>query len=105
MLIINNMKEFEILVVGKDQRIMQTILRLINGKPRFNGNIAFSADEAIDKSQSVRFNLVLLGAGLTPDESGSLRSFFTVPVVQHYGGGSGLLYAEIYQALGINPAE
>ena len=99
------MKEFEILVVGTNQRIMQTILRLINGKPRFSGHIAFSADEAVAKSQSVQFNLVLLGAGLTPNESGVLRSAFNVPVVQHYGGGSGLLYAEIYQALGITPAE
>jgi hypothetical protein len=49
---------------------------------------------------------VLLGAGLSEDEAEQVRQHFTVPVVQHYGGGSGLLYAEIYQALGsISPGK
>lgn len=99
------MKEFEILAVGKNLRIMQTILRLINGKPQLNGTIAASADEAIEQSKATTFSMVLLGAGLDEMETEKLCSFFTVPVVQHYGGGSGLLFAEIYQALNIDPAD
>jgi chemotaxis response regulator CheB len=96
------LKKKEILVVGKHPEIMKVILRLINNKPQLNGNIALSAEEAIEKSHTVQPDLVLLGAGLTTDESQQLRSYFTMPVVQHYGGGSGLLFAEIYQALGID---
>jgi hypothetical protein len=94
------MKEFEILVIGKQQRIMETILRLVNGKPRLNGAIAYSVEEALEKSGVTNFNMVLIGAGLTEGESQQVRSSFTVPVIQHYGGGSGLLYTEISQALG-----
>jgi PleD family two-component response regulator len=96
------MKETEILIVGKNSDIMPVILRLLNKKPNWNGHTAFSADEAIEKSQDILFDLVLLGAGLTNAEAGQIHAHFTVPVVQHYGGGSGLLYAEVYQALNIN---
>jgi hypothetical protein len=96
------MKEFEILVIGKQPRIMETITRLINSKSRLNGRIAYSAEEAIAKNQTTAFHAVLIGAGLTTAETQLVRSSFIVPVVQHYGGGSGLLYAEISQALGVN---
>jgi hypothetical protein len=96
------MKEFEILVVGKQQRIMETILRLVNGKPRLIGAIAYSAGEAIEKGKATHYHAVLIGAGLTEAEASQVRSAFTVPVIQHFGGGSGLLYTEISQALGVN---
>jgi len=97
------MKETEILIVGKNPDIMPVILRLLNKKPNWNGHTAFSSDEAIEKSRDIPFDVVLLGAGLTNSEAGQIRAHFTVPVVQHYGGGSGLLYAEVYQALNIQP--
>ena len=95
------MKEIEILIVGKHPDIMPVILRLLNKKPNWNGHTAFSAVDAITKSRDVPFDVVLLGAGLTGAETEQIREHFTVPVVQHYGGGSGLLYAEVYQALNI----
>jgi hypothetical protein len=93
------MEKTEIIVVGKHPEIMKTILRLINNQPEWNGTLAFSADEAIECSKSVACHLVLLGAGLSATEAQQIRDYFAVPVVQHYGGGSGLLYAEVYQAL------
>jgi len=95
------MKKIEILVVGKHPEIMKTILRLINNKPEFNATAAFSVTEVIDQANTITFNLVFLGAGLDENESNRVKAQFDVPVVQHYGGGSGLLYAEIYQALNI----
>lgn len=95
------MKEIEILIVGKHPDIMPVILRLLNKKPSWTGHTAFSADEAMAKGKDIPFAVVLLGAGLTNDEDEQLRKYFTVPVVQHYGGGSGLLFAEVYQALSI----
>jgi hypothetical protein len=93
------MKEIEILVIGKHREIMGTILRLINSKPEWNGSTAFSISEAIEKSNIIQFNIVLLGAGLSAEEKEQVKSIFNIPVIQHYGGGSGLLYAEIYQGL------
>lgn len=95
------MEDIEILVVGKHEQIMKTIIRLIDGKTQWKGHAAHTVDEAMKLAESIHFKVVLLGAGLSPDESELLKSSFTVPVVQHYGGGSGLLYAEIYQAMGI----
>lgn len=94
----------EILVVGKHPQIMQTILRLINNKPEWNGTGAFTYDEAMDAFTQQNFHLVLIGAGLTPVENDELCRFFNlskpqIPVVQHYGGGSGLLFAEVFEAL------
>jgi hypothetical protein len=93
------MKKKEILAIGTNEEIMKVILRLINNKPELNGHIAYSVAEAI--TLTVDFDLVLLGAGLTAEQSAQVAAHFTVPVVQHYGGGSGLLFAEIYQALHI----
>ncbi|WP_461452135.1 hypothetical protein [Mucilaginibacter sp.] len=93
------MKKIEILVIGKHPEIMATILRLINSKPEWNGNIVFSVSEAITHNEKIALNMILIGAGLTEEEKSQVRAYFNVPVIQHYGGGSGLLYAEIYQGL------
>jgi len=97
------MQNIEILIVGKHPDIMKTILRLLNNKSGWSGTAAFTTDEAIEKGSTIVFDVVLLGAGLTNIESEQIQAYYQVPVVQHYGGGSGLLYAEIYQALNIQP--
>lgn len=90
----------EILVVGKHEQIMKTIIRLINAKKEWKGHAAFSVEEAKSLADTTAFNLILLGAGLSTAESETIKSIFNVPIVQHYGGGSGLLSAEIYGAMG-----
>ena len=94
------MERIEILAVGKHPEIMKTVLRLINSKPEWNGTVANSTDEAVALSQNTAFNVVLLCAGLDEVEAQQIKAHFKIPVVQHYGGGSGLLFAEVYQALG-----
>lgn len=98
------MDTIKILVIGKHPQIMQTILRLINARPEWNGVGAFTHAEAIAIFMGQPFHIVLIGAGLSPAENDELCRFFNshkpnVPVVQHYGGGSGLLYGEILGAL------
>jgi len=94
------MENIEILVVGKHDQIMKTIIRLIDTKTQWKGHPASTVEESMKLAESFAFNVVLLGAGLTTAESDDLRSSFTVPVIQHYGGGSGLLFAEINEAIG-----
>jgi Asp/Glu/hydantoin racemase len=91
------MKEIKILIAGKHPDIMKVILRLINNKPNWNAIGAFTVEEALSHTE---IDVVLLGAGLSKEESEQVKQHFSVPVVQHYGGGSGLLFAEIYQVIG-----
>jgi hypothetical protein len=92
-------QKVEILIVGKHPEIMATILRLINSKAEWNGTIAFSTSEVMEHAETILFDAVLLGAGLSEEEKDYIKSYFTIPVIQHYGGGSGLLFAEVYEAL------
>ncbi|TDO21015.1 hypothetical protein [Pedobacter duraquae] len=98
------MEKVEILVVGCNPEILAVILRLINANEQWNATGAASYAETIDFLQSGTYSLLLLGAGLAEDEETGLRDFASanfpdLKIVDHFGGGSGLLFAEIYQAL------
>ncbi|HEY4151453.1 MAG TPA: hypothetical protein VGM41_21085 [Chitinophagaceae bacterium] len=99
------MKKPEILVIGTNPEILKTILRLLNNKEGWCATGAVNMEEAIAVFITKDFNLVLLGAGLSEDEEQQVRSRLSslnpsILFVPHYGGGSGLLYAEVMQALG-----
>jgi len=95
------MNPIPILVVCAHPEILKTMLRLINSNPDWKAVGATNYEEAWN---SQTYRVVLLGSGLPDKESETIRDFFSkrsprVPVIQHYGGGSGLLFGEIYQAL------
>lgn len=94
----------EILVIGRHEEIMQTLLRLINNNGQWNATIALSDEEAMRLFDSRHFHLVLLSGGIEPHAEQLLRTHFksqdpSVIIIQHFGGGSGLLTNEIRQAL------
>lgn len=94
----------QILVVGTNQPIMETIARLIDKDGRWKATMALSADEAYQCCKTCSFSLALIGAGLAELEELQLKERLRqlqpgLAVVKHYGGGSGLLYAEIFQGL------
>jgi len=98
------MKNPSILVVCKHTGILATILRLIHKKEGWSALGAASTTEAEAVCTTTPIDLVLFGAGVEESEEQQLSS--TLPLlrpkihfVRHYGGGSGLLYAEILQAL------
>lgn len=93
----------DILIIGGNQQIMETIARLIDKEGKWLATIAYTLDEALANCLRKDFKLALLGAGINEEEK--LREQLhllrpTMPIIKHYGGGSGLLYAEIHQALG-----
>ncbi len=95
----------EILIIGTNKPIMETIKRLIDKDGKWFATIAFSFKEACELCLEKDFRLALFGGGLTDEEEKELHTYFhkvkpDLPIVKHYGGGSGLLYAEIYQAIG-----
>ena len=98
------MQKTEILVVGRNPEIVQTVVRLINNNPAWNATHALTDADAISIFQNQAFTLVLLGGGIEPESDALLRQAFTshnpnITIIQHYGGGSGLLATEINMAL------
>ena len=101
------MDKIEILIIGTNKSIMETIARLIDQNEKWLATIAFSVEEALQICLTKQFGLALICAGLDAKEEQDLAKELTqlypnLPVTIHYGGGSGLLFAEIYQ--GLNPS-
>jgi DNA-binding response OmpR family regulator len=95
----------EILAIGRHAEILQTVVRLVNNNPGWNATGAGTDDEAILAFSTQAYKLVLLGGGIEKESEDKLCAAFRalnpdIIIIQHYGGGSGLLAAEIYQALG-----
>jgi DNA-binding response OmpR family regulator len=98
------MSKTEILVICRHAEILQTVVRLVNNNPAWNATGVATDDEAVAAFDAQHFDLVLLGSGIPHESDKQLRAYFTgkkpnIRIVQHYGGGSGLLTAEIYEAL------
>jgi len=93
-----------ILVIGRHPQIMETVLRLINGQPRWTAEGALTDEDALVKFNAADFNLVLIGGGVEESSEERLRKEFEkrnpqVKMIRHFGGGSGLLFNEIEETI------
>ena len=93
-----------ILYIGRNAEITTVVVRLLNNNEDWFGMGTTLDNEAQELFMQHPFDIVLLGNGITKDEDLQLRAFFTnhnpaIKIVQHYGGGSGLLKSEILIAL------
>ena len=93
-----------ILVIGRHPEILKTVVRLVNNNTEWNATGCITDEEAIALFNTQEFTLVLLGGGIEEASEKALGDYFksvkpNIKIVQHYGGGSGLLSAEIYEAL------
>jgi hypothetical protein len=98
------MEKIQILVIGRNPDIVQTVVRLINNNAAWSASHALTDDVAISLFENQPFDLVLLGGGIESGSDTLLRRAFTahnpgITIIQHYGGGSGLLATEINMAL------
>jgi hypothetical protein len=98
------MEIINILYIGRHQEILATVVRLINANENWNGVGVMNDKEAKEIFLKKDFSLVLLGSGIQEESETELYTFFNkqnpnIVVVQHYGGGSGLLKGEILLAL------
>jgi DNA-binding NtrC family response regulator len=94
----------EILIIGTNQPIVRTIAKLIDKEGKWQATVAYDLSQAKIVLTDKQFALVLIGAGLSESEEEELKEYVGevhpgLPIVKHYGGGSGLLFAEIYQGL------
>lgn len=98
------MRKIAILVIGRVPDILETVVRLINNNPEWSA-IGAETDEAATRLfDTGSFHLVLFGGGVEPESEVFLRTYFSarkpgIPMIQHYGGGSGLLSNEILEVL------
>ncbi|MCZ4222233.1 hypothetical protein [Pedobacter rhodius] len=93
-----------ILYIGRDTEITTVMNRLLNARPEWKGICVCNDEEAIAICQQQKIDLVLLGNGINHEEEVQLKGKIlalmpNVKIIQHYGGGSGLLYGEIMMAL------
>jgi DNA-binding NtrC family response regulator len=94
----------KILVVCANVDILKVVLRLTNANENWEAVGTSTFQEAIDRLPTEKFDLLLIGSGLTEAEEQALTDYVqsdipNMRIIKHYGGGSGLLSAEIYQAL------
>jgi hypothetical protein len=99
------MDKAQILVIGRNESIVATVERLINNNPNWKATACLTDEGAITACENQRFDLVLLGGGIDETSDIYLRKMLNerqpgIRIVQHYGGGSGLLATEINMALG-----
>jgi hypothetical protein len=98
------MGKIEILVIGRNEQILATVERLINNNPQWHATACLTDDDALLACKQQLFDLVLLGGGIGDDSDPYLRQALDtiqprIRIIQHYGGGSGLLATEINMAL------
>ena len=96
--------KIEILVIGRNEEILQTVIRLINKNEQWNATGVLTDEAAISSFEQLSPVMVLLTNGIDASSEKKLREHFArihpgCIVIQHYGGGSGLLSNEILEAL------
>lgn len=95
-----------ILVIGRHRDILETIIRLLKSQSGWNAVGAQTDDEAIRCFAERPYDLVLIGGGVDETAETKLTTEFknmkaSIKIIHHYGGGSGLLFAEVKEALNI----
>ncbi|GAA3930058.1 hypothetical protein GO495_07230 [Chitinophaga oryziterrae] len=92
--------QLNILALGRNPEIMLVMNRLLNAPARWYGVTVNTEEEMLAAFATTSFHIVLLCAGVTPEEEVRLKAQLSalnpsVIVRRHYGGGSGLLNNEI----------
>lgn len=98
------------LVLSTRDDLLEVMLRLIRNHEGWTAEGATSPDEARQKFAAGEYDIFLLNAGIEAATEAALEAEFKAQqpgliVIQHYGGGSGLLYNEVQAALDAQKAD
>lgn len=94
------MKQVNIAVYGKHPEILETVLRLINKNENWLGEGHTDEEQIVELFFRRSYDILLLGGGIGEASEKKVRALFRqaqpqAAIVQHFGGGSGLLKSEI----------
>ncbi|PIF46594.1 hypothetical protein CLU96_3632 [Chryseobacterium sp. 52] len=95
------MKTLQFLVIGKNQEILETLKRIIESNEGWKAEIRNNETLSYDFIKENQVDIVLLSSGLEEQFEKEIRMFCEnsdqeIKVIDHYGGGSGLLKNEVY---------
>lgn len=95
------MKTLHFLVIGKNQEILDTLKRIIENNEGWTAEMQSDEDFCYEYIRENKVDIVLLSSGLEDDFEKEIKEFCAeldkeVKVIDHYGGGSGLLKNEVY---------
>ena len=90
----------QVLVLSADPEISSVIMRLIGDFEGYEGTLCQSVDTLSEILSGRDFHILLIGAGFVASEEEEMTRvvgsrFPGIRKINHYGGGSGLLYAEL----------
>ncbi|MBW4361604.1 hypothetical protein [Flavobacterium taihuense] len=96
------MKKLEFLILGKNEPILEILVRLVNANEDWHAAGFSNEETAKDYFNQNLLDIVLLSSGIESEVE--MQTFFKaqqpdIEIILHYGGGSGLLQSEIYEAL------
>ncbi|MGZ8557857.1 MAG: hypothetical protein ACXWWC_05980 [Chitinophagaceae bacterium] len=98
------MNKTEILVTGRNEEMLQRIVKLINNNDKWIASKAAGDEEAIEKFHQQNFDVVLFPNGIEDEEEIKLRKIFSIQspdiiIIRHDGSDGSLLTTEITEAL------
>jgi hypothetical protein len=98
------MKKLNFLVIGKSEPILEVLIRLLNAEKDWTAEGFMDENEALFVPNFSKFDILLLSCGIEESAEQMIRKKAielnpTIIIIQHYGGGSGLLKNEILSAL------
>ena len=91
-----------VLIAGTNTEVTEVIERLVNEMDGYSGTVINSTKDLDAYLKRQPFDVLLLGAGFQQEEEVEIRRRASLlrpemKVVEHYGGGSGLLSSEFYR--------
>ena len=92
----------KVLVLGVNEMINSVIIRLLNGMDDYLGVANRSINEMPASLKEHKYDILLIGAGFNEEQENVIterarEAYPDIKILQHYGGGSGLLRAELEQ--------
>ena len=82
-----------VVILGGNKDIVDLLVRLIGNYPEFSASGFQQAQEVL--APGIPMDVLLLSSGVSAADEALVRSAVQVPIIQHFGGGSGLLRAEL----------
>ncbi|ESU18964.1 hypothetical protein FCR2A7T_23700 [Flavobacterium cauense R2A-7] len=98
------MKKLNFLVIGKNKPILDVLVRLLNENTDWSASGFINEEEVFANVNLLNFDILLLSCGIEDFTEQMIKEKSKkinpkILIIQHYGGGSGLLKNEILFAL------